>query len=55
MFLMMTGLNRRGVAIWHARTGIEAMVFGLVLVLGGTIGFGTVWFTRSAPIIARQN
>lgn len=41
---LMTGLAKRGVRVWIARTGIEmaALVGGVLL--GGTIGLGTVWF-----------
>lgn len=42
---LMTGLHKRGVTIWKARTGIEITVLIVGLLLGGTIGVGTVWFT----------
>lgn len=42
---LMTGLHKRGIAIWKARTGIEITVLIVGLLLGGTIGVGTVWFT----------
>lgn len=42
---LMTGLHGRGFAIWKARTGIEITALTVGLVLGGTIGIGTVWFT----------
>lgn len=41
---LMTGLNKRGVPIWKARFGIEAVPFTLGLILGGTVGLGTVWW-----------
>jgi uncharacterized membrane protein YczE len=41
---LMTGLNKRGVPIWKARFGIEAVPFTLGFLLGGTIGLGTVWW-----------
>ena len=40
----MTALDRRGVAIWKARTLIEGAALAGGLVMGGTIGWGTVWF-----------
>ncbi|MDP7066157.1 MAG: hypothetical protein QF637_00895 [Acidimicrobiales bacterium] len=44
---LMTALDRRGVAIWKARTLIEGAALACGLVLGGTIGWGTVWFVVS--------
>jgi len=41
---MMTAMNKRGVTMWKARFGIEATVMVVGFVLGGTIGWGTVWF-----------
>lgn len=42
---LMTGLNHRtGQAIWKMRTAIEVVVGILGIVLGGTFGFGTLWF-----------
>lgn len=41
---LMTALDRRGVAIWKARTLIEGAALACGLVMGGTIGWGTVWF-----------
>ncbi|MCP3936491.1 MAG: hypothetical protein GY708_14080 [Actinomycetia bacterium] len=40
----MTALGRRGVRIAWARFAIEASAFLGGLALGGTAGFGTVWF-----------
>jgi len=49
---LMTAINRRGVEIWKARTGIEITVLILGLLLGGTAGFGTAWFTLSiGPLV----
>ena len=43
---LMTGLHRRtGRQIWQVRTAIEVVVGILGFVLGGTFGFGTIWFT----------
>lgn len=42
---LMTGLAKRGVTVWKARTGIEMTVLAIGLFLGGTVGIGTVWFT----------
>jgi len=44
---LMTAFNRRGVAIWKARTLIEGSCVVTGLMLGGTIGWGTVWFLLS--------
>ena len=44
---LMTAFNRRGVAIWKARTVIEGSCVIVGLLLGGTIGWGTVWFLIS--------
>jgi len=41
---LMTGLQKRGVAIWKARFGIEAVPFTIGLILGGTAGLGTIWW-----------
>lgn len=41
---LMTALDRRGVAIWKARTVIEVSALAVGVVLGGTVGWGTVWF-----------
>lgn len=42
---LMTGLAKRGIQVWKARTGIEMTVLVIGLFLGGTVGIGTVWFT----------
>lgn len=41
---VMTGLERRGVPIAVARTAIELSALALGWLLGGTVGFGTVYF-----------
>ena len=41
---LMTALDRRGVAIWKARTVIELSALAAGVVLGGTVGWGTAWF-----------
>ena len=40
---LMLGLNERGVSIRAGRFGVEAMAFTAGFILGGTIGWGTVW------------
>ncbi|MEM9203851.1 MAG: hypothetical protein AAGC53_19585 [Actinomycetota bacterium] len=40
---LMTGLNKRGVSIRVARFGIEFTAFVVGFLLGGAIGWGTVW------------
>lgn len=42
---LMTGLSKRGITVWKARTAIEMTVLIIGLFLGGTVGIGTVWFT----------
>lgn len=41
---IMTGLARRGIPVWQARTAIEATVLVTGIALGGTVGPGTLWF-----------
>lgn len=42
---LMTGLHARtGQPIWKMRTAIEVVVGIVGIVLGGTFGFGTIWF-----------
>ena len=42
---LMTGLHHRtGQPIWKMRTAIEVVVGILGIALGGTFGFGTIWF-----------
>lgn len=40
---IMTALERRGVPIWMARTGIELSVIVAGTLLGGDLGWGTIW------------
>jgi uncharacterized membrane protein YczE len=42
---LMTGLAKRGIDVWKARTGVEITVLVIGLMLGGTVGVGTIWFT----------
>ncbi len=44
---VMTGLNDRGVSIRAARFAIEAAAFTGGVVLGGTAGWGTLWWLVS--------
>ena len=44
---LMTALDRRGIAIWKARTLIEGAALACGLAMGGTIGWGTLWFVVS--------
>lgn len=41
---IMTGLARRGIDVWKARLGIELTVLVLGMLLGGSVGIGTLWF-----------
>ncbi len=41
---IMTAMAARGVTLWHARFGIEAAALAAGAGLGGTVGWGTIWF-----------
>ena len=41
---VMTGLHDRGMTIRSARFGIEAAAFSCGFLLGGTVGWGTIWW-----------
>jgi uncharacterized membrane protein YczE len=41
---LMTGIARRGIPVWRARTVIEITVLASGVALGGTVGLGTIWF-----------
>lgn len=41
---IMTALAKRGITLWKARFGIEAAAFIAGIIMGGTVGWGTVWF-----------
>lgn len=49
---LMTGFANKGFTVWKVRTIIEATVVIVGLILGGTLGLGTVWFTVSiGPLV----
>jgi len=49
---LMTGIGRRGFAIWKVRTSIEVGALVIGVALGGTIGLGTAWFALSiGPLV----
>ena len=49
---LMTGIAKRGHELWKARTAIEVAVLGIGFALGGSLGFGTVWFAVSiGPLV----
>ncbi len=49
---LMTGFANKGFTVWKVRTIIEATVVIVGLLLGGTLGLGTVWFTVSiGPLV----
>ena len=51
---LMMGLAERGHSIRLARTGVEASVLGVGLLLGGSVGIGTVVFTLGiGPVVQR--
>lgn len=41
---LMTALARRGVTLWKARFSVEALALTAGFFMGGTVGWGTVWF-----------
>lgn len=44
---LMTALERRGLKIWQARTAVEITALTLGWILGGPVGFGTIWMAAS--------
>lgn len=44
---LMTALNRRGVTLWKARFSVEALALTAGYLMGGTVGWGTIWFLVS--------
>lgn len=44
---IMTALERRGMAVWLARTSIEVTALTVGWVLGGPVGLGTLWMAGS--------
>jgi len=44
---LMTALARRGVPLWIARFAVEALALTAGFLLGGTVGWGTIWFLVS--------
>ena len=44
---LMTALARRGVTLWKARTAVEAAALTAGYLMGGTVGWGTLWFLVS--------
>lgn len=49
---VMTAMHRRGVPIWLARSIIEAVPFTIGAILGGTVGWGTVyWLVVIGPAV----
>jgi len=41
---LMTAMARRGITVWKARFSVEAAVLVAGFLMGGTIGWGTIWF-----------
>jgi uncharacterized membrane protein YczE len=41
---LMTAMARRGITVWKARFTVEAAVLVAGFLMGGTIGWGTIWF-----------
>ena len=50
---LMTALERRGVKVSVARTGIELTALAVGWALGGTVGIGTVWFAATVGYFVR--
>lgn len=49
---VMTALDRLGVSIWKARLGIEVVPFVIGVILGGTVGWGTLyWLAVIGPAV----
>lgn len=49
---IMTGLARRGIDVWKARFIIELTVLVVGVLLGGSVGVGTVWFAAGiGPLV----
>ncbi len=44
---IMTALERRGMPVWAARTAIELTALTLGALLGGDVGWGTIWMAGS--------
>lgn len=44
---LMTALARRGVTLWKARFGLETLAVTAGFFMGGTVGWGTIWFLVS--------
>lgn len=44
---LMTAMARRGVTVWRARSIVEVTVLVAGYLMGGTVGWGTVWFLVS--------
>lgn len=47
---LMTALERRGLPVWLARTFIEASALVTGFLLGGDVGWGTLWMAGSVGI-----
>ena len=41
---LMTAMARRGITVWKARFSVEAAVLIAGFAMGGTLGWGTIWF-----------
>ena len=41
---LMTAIARRGITLWKARFVVEALALTAGFLLGGTVGWGTIWF-----------
>lgn len=49
---LMTALARRGVTLWKARFAVEAVALTAGYFMGGTVGWGTIWFLVSiGPLV----
>ncbi len=44
---LMTALARRGITLWKARFTVEAFALTVGYLMGGTVGWGTIWFLVS--------
>ena len=49
---LMTALARRGITLWKARFAVEAVALTAGYLMGGTVGWGTIWFLVSiGPLV----
>ena len=50
---IMTALERRGLPVWLARSLIEATALSFGAMLGGNVGWGTIWMAGSVGVFVQ--